>query len=366
MKWNWQQEDWPNFRYNTQVLGKSEALFLQRAGIFSGCEKYLNEKDSNWMLINILSDEALKTSEIEGEYLDRTSVQLSFQRNLGLETSNRKIPLAEQGIAEMMVDVYHTFTQPLTHKQLFNWHAKLLKGQKDLNIIGGYRKHASPMQVVSGRIHAPKVHYEAPPSSDVKKQMIQFITWFNKTAPAGKTPLPALTRAGIAHFYFVCIHPFEDGNGRIGRAIAQKVLSQHIGQPILIALSNTIQKHKKAYYSALENNSRNNEITDWLFYFASTVLEAQDQTQKLIEFIINKTKLFDRVQGQLNERQEKVLNRICREGPDGFKGGLSAEKYINLTKTSRATATRDLTDLVNKNVLIKKGELKSTRYYIAV
>lgn len=175
---------------------------------------------------------------------------------------------------------------------------------------------------------------------------------------------PALTRAGIAHLWFVSIHPFEDGNGRVGRAIAEKALSECLGQPVLIALSQTIQNNKKSYYSMLEESNKDNQITEWLKYFSATILEAQDETQTLIDFVIEKASFFDKFRGQLNERQEKVVLRMFREGPKGFKGGLSAENYITISDTSRATATRDLQDLVKKGALRKTGELKSTRYYL--
>ncbi|HEX9663313.1 MAG TPA: Fic family protein, partial [Candidatus Binatia bacterium] len=182
----------------------------------------------------------------------------------------------------------------------------------------------------------------------------------------GNTVLPALTRAGIAHLYFLTIHPFEDGNGRIARALSEKALSQALGQPTLIALSQTIQKNKKSYYEALHQSSRDNEITAWLGYFADTVLQAQDMTQRTIDFLIQKTKLYDRVKSQLNERQEKALARIFREGVEGFKGGLSAENYISITGAARATATRDLQGLVDKGVLSRTGALKSTRYHVNI
>jgi Fic family protein len=194
--------------------------------------------------------------------------------------------------------------------------------------------------------------------------MKQFITWFNDTVPSGKSPLPALTRAGIGHLYFESIHPFEDGNGRIGRGLAEKSLSQNLGQPSLIALAYTIERKRKDYYAALERNNKDNEITDWLTYFAETVLEAQTNTLKRVDFYVAKAKFYERLRGQLNERQEKVIARMFREGIDGFKGGLSAENYIKITQASRATATRDLQELVAKGALTKTGELRHTRYYL--
>jgi Fic family protein len=198
----------------------------------------------------------------------------------------------------------------------------------------------------------------------MNKEMDAFVSWFNETSPDGGHALPALTRAGIAHLYFVSIHPFEDGNGRIGRALAEKSLAQNLGQPTLIALAYTIERARKAYYAALHRNSRNIEITDWLVWFAQTVLEAQRNTIRRVDFYIAKAKLYEKVRGQLNERQEKVLARMFREGIDGFKGGLSAENYITIAKTSRATATRDLQDLVARGALTKTGELRHTRYHL--
>src|SRR6266849_6903396 len=264
----------------------------------------------------------------------------------------------------MMVDLYRNFADPLTDKTIFGWHRMLLSGDRSIQVIGGYRPHTEAMQVVSGAIHKPTVHFEAPPSSHVPDEMKQFVTWFNDTAPGGKTPLSPLTRAGIAHLYFVCIHPFEDGNGRIGRALAEKSLAQNLGQPSLIALAYTIARGRKAYYAALERYNKDNEISDWLMYFAHTVLEAQNNTIRRVDFYIAKAKLYERLRGQLNERQEKVIARMFREGIDGFKGGLSAENYISISKASRATATRDLQDLVEKGALTKTGELRYTRYHL--
>jgi len=366
MKWNWQKSDWPQFTYKKSALADLEARFLHQSGVFLGALKHVSAGDKNTLIVDLISTEALKTSEIEGEILNRDSLQSSIRRNFGLDTKSQKIPSAEQGIAEMMVDLYKTFNKPLSHEQLFAWHKMLMKGRRDLHDLGAYRTHEVPMQVVSGPVHKPKVHFEAPPSKAMRHEMAQFIKWLNDTAPDGKNPLPALTRAGIAHLHFVCVHPFEDGNGRIGRAIAEKVLSQCLRQPTLIALSYAIQERKKAYYAHLEKNNKDNEITDWLIYFANTILEAQSHTQKLIDFLIEKSKLYEKLRGRLNERQEKVIARMFREGPEGFKGGLSAEKYISIAKTSRATATRDLQDLVEMGALIKTGERKYTRYSLCI
>jgi len=366
MTWNWQKFEWPEFTYDATALAEYEKQLLHRSGVLSGSLKYFDENDKTQFTINLISDEALKTSEIEGELLNRDSLQSSIRRHFGLSTPKRKVPRAEQGIADMMIDLHRNFQTTLSHEQLFAWHTMLTSGQRDLHVRGGYRTHKEPMQVVSGPAHAPTIHFEAPPSKKVKGEMNGFIKWFNATAPNSKKPLSPLTRAGIAHLYFVCIHPFEDGNGRIGRAVAEKALSQFLGQPTLMALSQTINAGRKAYYQALEDNNKALSITDWLIYFAKTMLDAQGYTQRSLDFLIEKTKLYDRLRGQLNARQEKVLARMFREGLEGFKGGLSAENYIKIADTSRATATRDLQGLVEKGALIKTGERKHTRYHLPI
>ncbi len=187
------------------------------------------------------------------------------------------------------------------------------------------------MQVVSGRVDAPTVHFEAPPSNQVPSEMKRFLSWFNRTVPTGPDCLSALTRAGLAHLHFESIHPFEDGNGRIGRAIAEKAMAQSFGQPLIIALAATILAHQKRYYDALERANKHNDATEWLTWFAAIAVEAQQRTLKQVEFLIAKTKLLDRLRGEINERQLKALLRMLKEGPEGFKGGLSAVNYITIT-----------------------------------
>lgn len=242
----------------------------------------------------------------------------------------------------------------------------LMAGRRDLKDIGRYRRSKEPTQVVSGRLDAPHVHFEAPPSSRVASEMAQLIRWFNRTSPGNKDALTGLTRAGIAYLYFESIHPFEDGNGRVGRALAEKSLSQNLGQPALTALAATILFHQKSYYNALEAANRQNEITAWLAWFAAIVIEAQRRTLALVEFLIDKTKLLDRLKGKINARQEKALLRMFREGPEGFKGGMSASKYATTTGGSPATTTRDLVDLVEKNVLVREGERAHARYHLGL
>jgi Fic family protein len=366
MKWNWQQPGWPNFSWDRGRLRKAEEHFLLGTGVFAGMVKHLSNSDRKRLTVEAISAEAVTTSEIEGEILDRASVQSSIRRQFGLDTDKRRVPAKEQGISEMMVDLYRSFAEPLSDDMLFSWHRLLFKDRGRLTDIGRYRTGREAMEVVSGPLHAPKVHFEAPPSSRIPKEMARFVTWFNRTAPAGREPLPALTRAGIAHLYFESIHPFEDGNGRIGRAIAEKALAQSFGHPTLIALAATILSRRKQYYAALEAANKGNEVTAWLSWFAGIVIEAQRRTTARVEFLIEKTRLLDRLRGELNPRQEKALLRMLREGPEGFKGGLSAGNYATITGASPATATRDLADLVDKGALLRVGELRHARYHLGI
>ncbi len=366
MTWNWQQTDWPDFRWNSVKLKPLETLFLKQSGIQVGSTKYFDEAEFHYLVIDLITGEAIKTSEIEGEYLDRKSVQSSIRHNFGLEINNNRISPAEHGIAALMTDLYQNNSAPLTHDILYKWHSMLMNGRNDLQEIGAYRIHKDTMQVVSGRVDKPTIHFEAPPSAGIFNEMENFISWWHRTAPGATEELPSLIRAGIAHLYFVCIHPFEDGNGRIARVLVEKALSEELGKPTLIALSQTIERDKKLYYKNLEENNKHNEITDWLIYFSNIILKAQEYSLNLIDFLIQKTKLFDQLRNKLNHRQTKVIERMFREGIDGFKGGLSAENYISITGASRATVTRDLTDLLDKGALLKTGQLKSTRYYLNI
>jgi Fic family protein len=366
MTWNWQQPDWPIFRWDRARLEAAEKQFLVSGGVFVGTVRHLGKDERDQLTIEAMSTEAVTTSEIEGEILDRASVQSSLRKQLGLAADERGIRPAERGIAEMMVDLYRSFAEPLSEEMLFRWQRMVMSGSRNLRDVGRYRTGAEPMQVVSGPIDEPKVHFEAPPSPRVPREMERFLAWFGRTAPGREEPLPALTRAGIAHLYFESIHPFEDGNGRVGRAITEKALAQSLGQPTLTALAATILARRKNYYEALEAANKGNEITSWLMWFAGVAIEAQRGTIALVEFLIDKTKLLDRLKGQLNERQEKALLRMFREGPEGFRGGLTAGKYSTITGASPATVTRDLADLVAKGALVREGERRHARYHLGV
>ena len=366
MAWNWQQPDWPNFSWDAARLRQAEEHFLVGAGVLAGTLRYLRHPDQEQLRVNALSTEAVTTSEIEGEMLDPASVQSSIRRQLGLATDQRRIRPAEEGIAEVMVELYRSYAEPLSDEALFSWHRMLFERRGGLPDIGRYRTSGDPMEIVSGPIQEPRVHFEAPPSAKIPEEMARFLDWFNQTRPSGASPLPALTRAGIAHLYFESIHPFEEGNGRIGRAISEKALTQGFHQPPLSALAATILLRRKAYYAALEAANKSNEVTAWLSWFAGIAIEAQRRVTAQVEFLLEKTRLLDRLRGQLNPRQEKTVLRMLREGPEGFKGGLSAGNYAAITGASPATTTRDLADLVEKGALLREGQKRHARYRLAI
>jgi len=366
MNWNWQQAEWPRFTWNERKLLRAEALFAQGAGVAIGASKHLNADEREGLAVELMSHEAVDTSAIEGETLDRDSVQSSIRNHLGLTSDHRRAKPAEAGIAEMMVDLYGQVAAPLTETTLHHWHRFITNGRTDLKDIGRYRTHAEPMQIVSGRLDAPKVHFEAPPSAQVQSEMAKFWKWLASSDPKGATPLSPVARAGIAHLWFESIHPYEDGNGRIGRAISEKILAQGLPTPAITGMAGTLLQHRKAYYAALERAHGDLEATDWLLWFAAKALEAQRRTLRQVEFILDKSRLLERLRDQINVRQEKALLRMFAAGPDGFIGGLSAANYMRITGAPSATTTRDLTTLVAMGALARTGENKATRYRLKI
>lgn len=366
MRWNWQQADWPDFRWDPAALRKAEDAFLVGSGVTSGAMAHLASEERERFSVEAVCTEAVTTSAIEGETLDRASVRSSLRAELGLDVASAAAGPAERGIAAMMGDLVRSFASPLASETLCGWHRSLFQGRDNLAAVGRYRTGEAPMQIVSGPVHSRRVHFEAPPSAEIDAHMETFLRWFNRSAPDGAGPLPSLTRAGISHLYFESVHPFEDGNGRIGRAVAEKAMAQGLGRPTLTLLAETILRRRKAYYDALASASRHNEVTTWLRWFAGIAIEAQRRTTARIQFLIDKTGLLDEVRGRLNTRQRKALLRVLREGPDGFSGGLSARNYRTITGASPATASRDLAGLVDRGALTRTGQRRYTRYHLSI
>ncbi|MCB1230614.1 MAG: Fic family protein [Verrucomicrobiae bacterium] len=366
MRWNWQLPDWPDFTYDAEALRSLEAAFLRDSGRISGTFSHLDSLEQDGIRIELLTDEGMQTSRIEGEILDRQSVQASLQQGFGLKVDRQRgIGPRERGIADLLVDNWQRFANPLDDKMLCGWHRKLMLAQLEDTSLGSYRTGDEPMQIVTGDPFDPEVHFEAPPSSTVAGEMSAFLNWFNETTPNEKNiPISALTRSALTHLRFQSIHPFVDGNGRIGRAISEKALFQATGRPLLVALSETIEAERKQYYEALAATRFTNETTEWIVWFGGMVLKSIHTSLQRIEFVIQKTRFFDRFGDRFNPRQAKALRRMFREGPSGFEGGLSAGNYLTITKTSAATARRDLGELVRMGALAKTGQRKGTRYFL--
>ena len=363
MQYNWQQSDWPDFCYDVTAVQDDLFAFADKSGQVSGLLKALPDQAQSEAILDVMIAEAIKTSEIEGEYLSRPDVASSIRNQIGLNAAPEPVKdLAAKGAAELMVSVRETWGEKLTQKRLFDWHRMMLQGAPRIK-VGAWRTHAEPMQVVSGALGKSVVHFEAPPSAQVPKEMRAYIGWFNESRSSIKS---APIRSALAHLYFESIHPFEDGNGRIGRALSEKALSQGLDRPVLLSLSKTIEANRHAFYDALKASQRSNEVTDWLIYFVRLILDAQMDAEEQINFVLRKTRFFDCHEGHLSERQLKVIRRMLEEGHDGFRGGINASKYGSLTRVSKATATRDLQALVERGVLLPVGGGRSQRYELSL
>jgi Fic family protein len=305
--------------------------------------------------------EAIKTSEIEGEFFSRQDVMSSIKKNLGFGDFGQIRDKNAQGIGKLMVTVRNSYSEKLTESSIKQWHAILMEYSQRFN-PGEYRIGEESMQIVSGSFGKEIIHFEAPPSNQVPDEMKKFIKWYNDFEIKPTDIKNALIKTSISHLYFESIHPFEDGNGRIGRAIAEKCLSESLNRPVLMSISSTIEQNKKQYYQSLKQAQRTLEITDWILYFSTLILESQKNAKQTVLFTLSKTKFIDKFKDQMNERQTKTVLKMFENGVAGFEGGMTAIKYVSITKTSRATATRDLQDLSQKSILIPKGEGRNRCY----
>lgn len=366
MSYNWQLTGWPEFQFTPGLIEDVQLKFLLKSGKSDGQYAGIPSEKKDQLLVDILLSEAIKTSEIEGEFLSRVDVMSSLKKNLGIHEEQPRLVKDHRakGIAKLMVAVRQSWQEPLSDTLLFSWHEMLMEGNRYIQ-AGKWRSGTEPMQVVSGTIGKEIVHFEAPPSDQVPMEMDRFITWFNATVPGGaKQILNPILRSALVHLYFESIHPFEDGNGRIGRALAEKALHQGVELPILISLSQVIEAERNQYYEQLKQAQQTLKVDQWIIYFSGVVLKAQEKVEELIEFSLQKTRLFDTFRAELNERELKALNRMLDEGPDGFEGGMNAKKYMSLTGASKATATRDLQHLRDLGILVPEGGGRSVRYQV--
>lgn len=370
MTWIWQQPDWPNFRFDPQALREGSDTFHDGADHLAGQLGALPTALRDDATIALMLSEALSTSAIEGETLDHHSVRSSLLSLMASDSIPENADQKAAGAALLLIDVRQNWHQPLSDELLGRWQSMAIPDQRyKLIMRGAYRYDPSAMQIVSGPYGRPTVHYEAPPSSDVPKEMAQLIDWYNHSKPTKEQkPLAGLIRAAIAHLWFEVIHPFDDGNGRVGRAIADHALSQSLGYPTTACLATSIAANRKSYYAALEKASRSSlDINDWLDYFADRVIRAQEIAKEEVDFVLAKTRFYEAFGQQLNERQAKMISRVFAEGRQGFKGGITTKKYETITKCPNRTASRDLSDLVAKGIITPlPGGGRTTRYTLTI
>jgi Fic family protein len=367
-KYIWAQPGWPNFTVRAEALAEPLGRARLAQGIVLGLAHALGLESHPEIVHEIWVAEALATAGIEGEKLNLDAVRSSVMRKLGIANAGTS-PRHVDGLVDVMDDATRNFNNELTHARLSDWQAALFpSGRSGLAHIetGMYRTHADPMQIVSGRQGREKVHYEAPPSSQVHAEMTRFLAWFNTSAPSGTIALDGLVRAALAHLWFETIHPFEDGNGRLGRALADMALAQDANAAVrLYSLSRRLHENRAQYYDALNAAQCGTlDTTAWVVWFITQFEVACRQSASIVRAAVDKAH-FWRAAPEMNERQKKVVQKLLDAGPEGFEGGMSAAKYVNITGASKPTATRDLADLAERGVLAVVGQGRGTRYILA-
>lgn len=361
----WQQNDWPNFMWDDAKLSYKLGRVRSLQGRLVGKMSALGFDLKNSAMLDTLTADITKSSEIEGEILNAEQVRSSVARHLGIEIEG--LPEADRyvdGVVQVMIDATQNFMAPLTEERLFNWHAALFptgrSGAYKIT-VADWRQGSEPMQVISGAMGKEKIHYEAPHSDNVPYMMKQFLDWTNDNRK-----IDPVLKAAIAHLWFVTIHPFDDGNGRISRTITDLLLARADEMPHrFYSMSAEIRKQRKAYYDILEKTQKGSiNITAWLEWFLDCLEAALLSTEQSIEIVLQKAAFWDKHRlTAMNERQIKVLNLLW----DGFDGKLTSSKWSKITKCSPDTALRDIQDLITKNVLRKTNEGgRSTNYELNI
>jgi Fic family protein len=366
MRWIWQKTDWPKFKWNSEELLPLLSKARLEQGKLLAQAQGLGFELGQEATLDILIEEVVKTSEIEGEQLNRDAVRSSVAKHLGIPTfglpqSTRSI----DGLVEILLNATRKHDHPLTDERLKSWQAALFPtGYSGLLRIqvGDWRRGEDPMQVVSGGMGKEVVHFEAVPSLSVTKEMEQFLLWWKNSL----NQVDGLLRAGLAHFYFITIHPFEDGNGRIARALTDMALAQDEKIPTrFYSLSSQIMKEKNQYYEVLERCQRGDlDITNWLAWFLASYVRSLKNSTDLLARILAKASFWQYFnQVTFSDRQRKVINALLNIGKGNFQGGLTTRKYSSIAKVSRATAFREITDLLEKNVILENsGKGRSVSY----
>jgi Fic family protein len=365
-KYLWQQKGWPGMFWDSKALAAVLAQVAREQGRLLGKMESLGFELRQQAQLSTLTEDVLRSSEIEGEKLDSAQVRSSIARRLGVDIGGAvRADRDVEGVVEMMLDATTHYEKPLTADRLFDWHAALFptlrSGMHKITVGNWRRDRTGPMQVVSGPIGKQKVHFEAPPAARVPAEMDRFLRWF---ASPGKTD--PLLIAGLAHLWFVTIHPFDDGNGRIARAIADMALarSENNGQRFY-SMSAQIRRERDDYYTMLERSQKATlDVTAWQEWFLGCLQRAIEASQHTLREVLQKAHFWKRfAQQPLNARQVKVLNRLL----DDFEGKLTTSKWAKLTKSSQDTAYRDILDLVERGALQRdSGGGRSTSYSLLV
>ena len=358
----WQASDWPSWHYDLAALAGPLAEVSRAQGLLMGRLADVGMALRGQASLAALTEDVVKTSEIEGEQLNVESVRSSIARRLGVDIGAlAPVDRHVEGVVEMVLDATANCDAPVTRVRLFGWHAALFptgySGLARIN-VGGWRDDTSgPMQVVSGAIGRQRVHFEAPPADRLETETSHFLDWVN-----GASNEPPLIKAGLGHLWFVTLHPLDDGNGRIARAIGDLLLARADGSPQrFYSLSAQIQRERKAYYDILERTQKGSlDVTEWLAWFLDTLHRAVDQAQHTLDAVLAKARFRQRwATTQLNERQVKLLNRLL----DGFEGKLTTSKWAAIAKCSPDTALRDINELQAFGVLRKSAASgRSTSY----
>ena len=360
----YEQNGWPAFRWNDEVLMASLAEVRHRQGRLIGRMESLGFHLREEAMLGTLTEDVLKSCEIEGEHLDAEQVRSSVARRLGMDIAGL-VPTDRdvEGVVEMMLDATQNYSEPLTKERLCSWHASLFptgrNGMTTIKVADWRDDSTGPMEVVSGPIGRENVHFRAPSASVVASEMAAFLAWF-----AGEKSMDGVLAAAIAHLWFVTIHPFDDGNGRIARAIADMMLARsEASSQRFYSMSSQIRADRNNYYKVLESTQKGDlDVTNWLRWFISCLGGAIDRAEQALGTVLTKADFWDAVTDiELNERQRRVLNRVL----DGFEGNLTSSKWAKLAKCSQDTATRDIDDLIEKGIL-SRGPAggRSTSYEI--
>lgn len=346
----WQYPEWPSFTWNDSRLIALLSEVRNLEGKIQGMMDGLGFNVQSMTALNVMTEDVLRSNEIEGVILNSDKVRSSIARHLGIDTAGLPQPdHYTEGVVQIMMDAVTNCNKPLTPERLFNWHAALFPtGRSGMYpiTVGAYRTGGEPMQIVSGAMGKEKVHYEAPPSDVVPDMMTDFLTWIN----SDNTVIDPVLKAAVAHLWFVAIHPFDDGNGRLTRTITDMQLAKADGFPLrFYSMSAEILREKKAYYEILEHTTSNStDITEWLEWFLNTMKSSILRAKETVKRVVCKSSFWQRHREiPMNERQVRVVNMLW----DGFTGKLTSSKWAKITKTSQATALRDITDLIEKGIL---------------